>query len=274
MGHEDRGKALVAPDPLQQPLRRDASLSAPSGSSKARARGYETNARASATRCFWPPDSTEAALVRACRRARLPSALSPRVRAQSLDERSRPRPASRRWRERGPRATAVAPRSHHAGYPRAMTRVADPAAAWRRSSPGPRSRRSSVLLHAAALSGDGHELAAAGMCGSMPRGAPRCHRRDLRRPPDSERRAAGLLPAAPRTTTRAYGAKLARRGELGFGKGGRRRAVCMRNLLSVSGRRGARGSDLGAPARGRRCRLACRARRPDQDRERGDALSA
>ena len=52
--------------------------SAPSGSSSARTRGRLTSARASATRCFWPPDSTDG---HSPRRSSRPTALRTLARA-------------------------------------------------------------------------------------------------------------------------------------------------------------------------------------------------
>jgi hypothetical protein len=59
VGNENRGKRLVVPDPLQQSLHRDARQSIERAERLveiASTRGWLTSARASATRCFCPPD--------------------------------------------------------------------------------------------------------------------------------------------------------------------------------------------------------------------------
>ncbi len=92
MGNQDRGEGLILPDPFQQPLHRDArqGSSAPSGSSNASTRGWLTSARASATRCFWPPESTAGHCARLSSSPTSPSACSARACA-SAEARCRPR---------------------------------------------------------------------------------------------------------------------------------------------------------------------------------------
>ena len=231
--------------------------SAPSGSSKASTRGWLTSARASATRCFWPPDSTAGHCVALVGRARPRPAPARRAPCASagcafaaepdFDIRQHARPGQQpRLLEHHADVLGGAPSSPklmRAGVDASRGRRSAAAACSCRSRCGRRWRRTG-------------RRGRGGRC----RAAPRCRRR-ICAGRGCVSGSAARRRLARRRTARACSTKSARWPSSASGERTKR---CLHVTLSVSGRPGARrASARSSSARGAVGELA--EQRVDQD---------